>query len=167
MRTLLFFTFCFLSGLTAVMTQAAEASAPVSPPDFANSCMALNNFSLERVGDVPGRVVEASVVTGRKTPEGVRLYYKKRGHSQGAPTPMLETYPDHCRVEGYMTPHVKFIMQMPPPDKWNGRFLLAACEGWCGQIYEETMMPGLNRGYAVIANDGGHYGDPPFDGVWI
>lgn len=145
----------------------AFEAAPAQPaPAFVDACMALNTLSLEQVGDVPGRVVDAFVVSGKKTPEDIRIRYKKRGHSQGAPTPMLETYPDHCRVEGYMTPHVKFIMQLPPPDKWNGRFLLAACEGWCGSIYEETMMPGLNRGYAVITNDGGHYGDPPFDGVW-
>ena len=165
MRSLKLSILCLIAAMAATPTVAAT-EAPPKATAHANSCMSLNAFSLETAADVPGRVVDASVVTGGATPDDLRISYKKRGHSQGAPTPMMEVFPEHCRVEGYMTPNIKFIMLLPPAEKWNGRFMMAACEGWCGYIYEATLMPGLNRGYAVITNDGGHYSDPPFDGVW-
>lgn len=135
-------------------------------PAFSQSCSMLNEFPLLDVADVPGRVVWAEPNAGTETPEDSRLYYRKRGHVQGAPTPMMEEYPVHCSVEGYMTPNIKWVMHLPAPEEWNGRFLLSACEGWCGQLNMEGLMPGLSRGYAVAISDGGHYGEVGFDGVW-
>ncbi|MFC3053195.1 tannase/feruloyl esterase family alpha/beta hydrolase [Kordiimonas pumila] len=168
MRKHLFVLMSALGMVSTSMAQATEPTATTSAvePKYTNKCMALNKFSLTEVADVPGRVVWASVAIEQETPEDSRLYYKKRGQVQGAPTPMLKVFPEHCSVEGYMTPNIKFMMHMPPPEKWNGRFLLAACEGWCGQLNEEALMPGLARGYAVVTNDGGHYGAVGFDGVW-
>lgn len=143
---------------------AAENSAP--PEKFEQKCSALQQMSLEYVADVPGRIVKTEVVINKPTPSSMREMYVKRGHTQGAPTPALETYPPHCRVEGYMTPSIKFLMHLPLEETWNNRFMMAACEGWCGAVNEATLMPGLSRGSAVITNDGGHYSGRGFDGVW-
>lgn len=149
-------------GLVVAQVPALAAGAD----DLAARCEALNLLNLEMAGDAPGRIVTTSLVRGAKATERERVFFKKRGHSQGMPTPMLEVFPDHCLVEGYVTPHVRFNMVLPPPGKWNERFMLAACDAWCGKVHSEIVVPGLNRGYATLTNDGGHYSRAPFDGIW-
>jgi hypothetical protein len=146
----------------------SNAQAAPSPEleSLAERCDSLNYISIERVGDAPGRIVQTKMVVGKPAPPADQVWFKKRGHSQGIPTPMLEKFPDHCRVEGYVTPHVRFNLLLPPPDKWNGRFMLAACDAWCGKLHEEIVIPGLHRGFATLTNDGGHYSRAPFDGIW-
>jgi hypothetical protein len=152
--------------LISVVVAIAALQTTASAADLAERCEALNLLNLEQVGDAPGRIVTTSLVIGKKATEREQLYFKKRGHSQGMPTPMSETFPDHCLVEGYVTPHVRFNMVLPPPEKWNYRFMLAACDAWCGKLHPEIVVPGLNRGYATLTNDGGHYSRAPFDGIW-
>lgn len=144
---------------------AAAPAAPV-PEDFAKRCEALNHLDLQRVADSPGNIVATSVVAGRASTPQERIMFMKRGHSQGNPTPQLDSFPTHCRVEGYVTPAVKFNLVLPLVDKWNERFMLAACDAWCGRVGEDIVIPGLHHGYATITNDGGHYSRAPFDGIW-
>jgi len=153
-----------LASATAFSPVSAAAQAPVS--DIAARCEALNELDLETVGDAPGRIVQTSVVKGKAATPVEKIMFVKRGHSQGNPIPTLDAYPDHCRVEGYVTPNVKFTMVLPAPDVWNNRFMLAACDAWCGKVHDEIVVPGLYQGYATITNDGGHYSRAPFDGIW-
>lgn len=146
--------------------QAHAAGETASQSAFEQKCAALQQMPLDAVADVPGRITSTKVVVDEPTPEAMREWYVKRGHTQGAPTPAVETYPAHCRVEGYMTPRIKFLLLLPYMDDWNNRFMLAACEGWCGALNNETLMPGLARGSAVATNDGGHFSGRGFDGVW-
>jgi len=154
--------------LAASALTAPARSAPVAlPADTpAAQCEALNHLSLETAADSPGQIVSTAYVAGREATAEEQELFAYRGVTQGNPTPPLGSFPDHCRVEGYVTPNVKFMMMLPPPPQWNNRFMLAACEGWCGKVNPETLVPGLHRGYASITNDGGHYSREPFDGIW-
>lgn len=155
---------------TVVPSASAQAPADQLGEDegkgFAQRCKAMNAVDLERAGDNPGRVVRTELVEGRKASPRQRIMFKKRGHSQGNPMPEEEMFPDHCLVEGYVTPHVQFAMMLPDSGDWNGRFMLAACDGWCGKVHSEITVPGLHKGYATLTNNGGHYSRAPFDGIW-
>jgi feruloyl esterase len=141
-------------------------AAPAGPADLAARCEALNLLNLEAVGDAPARIVATSDEPALKANPRETLFFKKRGNSQGNPTPKMATFPPHCYVEGYVTPHVQFSMRLPPPDTWNGNFMLAACDAWCGKVHTDITVPGLNDGYATLTNNGGHYSRAPFDGIW-
>jgi hypothetical protein len=154
--------------LTCLATCSALAQIQAAMPttEAAKRCEALNQLDLEMVGDAPGRIVTTAMRLSAPASGAERIMFKKRGHSQGNVTEPAETYPDHCRVDGYVTPHVKFAMVLPALEKWNGRFMLAACDAWCGKVHDEIVVPGLAAGYATLTNDGGHYGRAPFDGIW-
>lgn len=153
-------------GGASLWAQTPQASAPAVPREFVDRCEALNNLDLESAADSPGKIVLASVVAARPSTPQEKIMFKKRGHSQGHVTPPLAEYPVHCKVEGYVTPAVKFSLALPLDGEWNKRFMLAACDAWCGRVGEDIVVPGLHNGYATITNDGGHYGRAPFDGIW-
>ena len=135
--------------------------------DLAKRCDAMNHLDLDAVGDAPARVTATSVVIGKKTAPREKTMFVKRGHSQGSPTPPLDEYPPHCRIEGYIAPQTKFVLLLPLEKKsWNERFMLAACDGFCGAAHPEAPVPGLYRGFATITNNGGHDSRAPFDAVW-
>lgn len=152
--------------LFATASQADEATRSDTIADLEARCAALNLVDLEAVGDAPARIVATSHEVALQANARETLFFKKRGNSQGNPTPKMATFPTHCAVEGYITPHVQFSMRLPPPDQWNGRFMLAACDAWCGKVHTDITVPGLNDGYATITNNGGHYSRAPFDGIW-
>ncbi|MFC3050798.1 tannase/feruloyl esterase family alpha/beta hydrolase [Kordiimonas pumila] len=158
----------FIPALAGTAYAAPNQKAHIKDFDtFAAQCEAMNQIDLEDVGDMPGRVVRTEVVIDKKADSKYQsVYFKKRGHSQGIPTPELEYFPAHCLVEGYVTPHVQFSMMLPPVDNWNERFMLAACDAWCGRVGPEMPVPGLNSGFATLTNNGGHYSRAPFDGIW-
>ena len=156
----------FAALLIAGASQAGESIRPSTITDLAARCEALNLVNLETVGDAPARIVTTNHETALAANPRETLFFKKRGNSQGNPTPKMPTFPTHCSVEGYVTPHVQFSMRLPPPDKWNGNFMLAACDAWCGKVHTDITVPGLNDGYATITNNGGHYSRAPFDGIW-
>lgn len=159
-----------LLGVSALALDAKAPEAPPPPPNvpkaFVERCEALNNLNIEKAADTPGKIVLAQVVSGRPATKADQRMFEKRGHSQGHPAKALTEYPVHCKVEGYVTPAVKFNLVLPLDDKWNKRFMLAACDAWCGKVGEDIIGPGLQNGYATITNDGGHYGRAPFDGIW-
>lgn len=152
---------------TANLAWAHGAPPPKAPLEgLAAKCDALNLLNLEAVGDAPARIVQTRYVVDQAATPLERTMFEKRGHSQGMPTPAMEKFPVHCLVEGYVTPSVKFNLVLPPHEAWNGRFMLAACDAWCGKVHAEIVVPGLARGYATLTNDGGHYSRAPFDGIW-
>lgn len=65
--------------------------------------------------------------------------------------------PEICRVEGYITPTVGFLVRMPTTS-WNGKFMMGGCGGPCGNYLEDRIDPALVRNYAVVTTDMGHKG---------
>lgn len=68
--------------------------------------------------------------------------------------------PAHCEVRGIKAKKVEFLMRLPTP--WNGRFMMAGCGGFCGELlpdkpgFSNSINEAVKRGYAAIAHDGGH-----------
>src|SRR5580692_3724929 len=75
------------------------------------------------------------------------------------PPPMLSA---HCRVQLDLKPTLDSLIKMelwlPPPDKWNGKFLGAGNGGFAGSIQglRQGMPQALNAGYATAGTDTGH-----------
>ncbi len=73
--------------------------------------------------------------------------------------------PTYCFVSGKMVSDretgktVHFTAALPPPDRWNGRFLFAGCGGHCGEIYP-PRVGALRKGYAIWSTDDGHIAQP-------
>ena len=71
-----------------------------------------------------------------------------------------ESLPRHCRVRGTIDGRVGFEMRLPA--RWNGRFLMAGCGGFCGELmpdkpgHANSINEALKRGYAAISHDSGH-----------
>ena len=68
--------------------------------------------------------------------------------------------PSHCRVEGYVSPNVEFVLRMPGSSDWNGNFMEASPGGYGGSAERMATWcdEGLRRGYACITHDTGHTG---------
>jgi len=68
--------------------------------------------------------------------------------------------PTYCRVRGVIDSHVQFEMRLP--ERWNRRFMMAGCGGFCGELlpdkpgHSNAINEALKRGYAAISHDGGH-----------
>jgi feruloyl esterase len=80
-----------------------------------------------------------------------------------------ESLPKYCRVRGTITGHTQFEMRLP--ERWNGRFLMAGCGGFCGALlpdkpgHSNAINEALKRGYAAISHDGGHQA-PSWETGW-
>lgn len=82
-------------------------------------------------------------------------------------------FQEYCQVQGYIRPAIHFEMRLPV-SFWNERLLMRGCEGFCGRLDpehpltdgENAARPALERGYAIIATDGGHWGESSRDGLW-
>lgn len=84
----------------------------------------------------------------------------------------IEGLPPFCQVRGTAAGKVGFEMRLPLQADWNGRFLLAGCGGFCGQLlpdkpgYSNSINASLQRGYAAMAHDSGHQADSTANTVW-
>ncbi|MEF8939280.1 MAG: tannase/feruloyl esterase family alpha/beta hydrolase [Salinivenus sp.] len=87
--------------------------------------------------------------------------------------PASDDLPEYCRVLGYVRPAINFEIRLPTAG-WNGKFYMAGCGGYCGELESEnpssqftnSINYGLRRNYAVSTTDGGHWGENLFDGRW-
>lgn len=72
-----------------------------------------------------------------------------------------------CVVEGVVAPEVGFELRLPQPERWNGKFVMLGCGGFCGRMAEVYNVCDAvsDRGYACILTDMGHRGTP-FQGGW-
>jgi Tannase and feruloyl esterase len=140
---------------------AAQAADPA-----ANACADLAKRSFETAADTPAKVTSAVLVAAAPVAADLATDNTRRGEVLGAPIADASQMPAYCKVLGYVAPTVRFELRLPLPSRWNGRFLLSACDGWCGQLLEEACVPGLSRDYATATTDGGHAGLSRFDGVW-
>lgn len=77
----------------------------------------------------------------------------------------------YCRIAGTIRPAIGFEVRLPATD-WNGKFYMAGCGGFCGQVDADSpnlfnaINHALRRGYAVATTDGGHWGSGSTDARW-
>ncbi len=125
------------ASLLLILVLVPTPAHAASPQD----CAALASTDFSRLPDAPTRVVTAQVV-----------------NASGK-------VPQYCRVEGYIAPQVGFEFHLPL-EKWNGKFLMQGCGGFCGSLQGlESCPEALARGYACGTTDMGHRG-PSMDGKW-
>src|SRR5690606_21482837 len=68
--------------------------------------------------------------------------------------------PRFCKVRGKIAKRIRVEMRLPAD--WNGRFMMAGCGGFCGELlpdksgHSNTINEALKRGYAAISHDSGH-----------
>jgi Tannase and feruloyl esterase len=85
--------------------------------------------------------------------------------------PAADDLPEYCRVLGYVRPAINFEIRLPT-QSWNGKFYMAGCGAWCGQLESDrpgfTNAPnhGLRRNYATSTMDGGHRAPTRWDVSW-
>lgn len=75
----------------------------------------------------------------------------------GVNGPADDDLPEFCRVEGFISPTVGFLLRMPTVN-WNGKFMMGGCGGPCGNYLEDRIDHALVRNYAVVTTDMGHKG---------
>ncbi len=86
------------------------------------------------------------------------------------PVTQRKDLPPFCRVTGQIAPSIGFEMRLPMQG-WNGRFLLAGCGAYCGELvpdregYANSINFALRRGYAATTTDSGHQA-PRTDTSW-
>ncbi len=69
-----------------------------------------------------------------------------------------------CRVTGIARPvagsEIRFEVWLPAPAAWNGRLQGVGNGGFAGSIAYSGLTRAVGGGYAVVATDTGHVGDP-------
>lgn len=79
--------------------------------------------------------------------------------------------PEYCRITGTIFPEIGFEMRFPT-EGWNGKFYMAGCGAFCGQVgsdvpgFINSMNYGLKRNYAVAATDSGHQAKSKSESLW-
>jgi len=121
----------------------AQAAGPADP---VKACSGLMSFDFTRVPEAATRVTASS---------------------QSA---AVDDQPALCRVLGYVIPNVGIELRLPETS-WNGKLYHVGCGALCGStavVFDELKAAdeALARGYAVVANDMGHRGASPLDGLW-
>jgi feruloyl esterase len=134
--------------------------------DKACGMLRFMDFSQLENGDAATSITSANLVRGETLTEQDQLMTYKYSILMAAPVDRHVTkLPDHCNVEGYISPTIRFQIRLPIANEWNERFLLSACDGFCGSVQTHRTMAGLVRQYATLTHDGGHSGIG-FDGKW-
>jgi len=81
-----------------------------------------------------------------------------------------ERLPAFCQIKGVLRKRIRFESRLPLQE-WNGKFLMAGCGGFCGELlpdkpgFSNSINEALKMGYATIAHDGGHTA-PSYDTSW-
>ncbi len=68
--------------------------------------------------------------------------------------PASPTAPSHCYIQGTIASRIRFHMQLPLPENWNGRLLNIGDGGKDGQL--DFADNRLAQGYAVANSNSGH-----------
>lgn len=136
--------------------------------DETRDCAKLRHLDLANLdsGNAAGSIGNARFLKGIKLSgrEALRTY--RYGLMMGAPIREdIKKLPDHCFIEGYVTPTIKFEIRLPSKEDWNGNYIMYSCDGFCGRVQTERTMAGVIKKYATMTHDGGHtaFG---FDGKW-
>jgi Tannase and feruloyl esterase len=84
------------------------------------------------------------------------------------PAPVAVNAP-FCRVQGVLKPStdsdIKFEVWLPPASAWNGKYQGVGNGGFAGSLIYNSMVWGLDAGYAVSGTDTGHVGGS-LDSAW-
>jgi feruloyl esterase len=98
--------------------------------------------------------------------DGAKVLYAAMaapGDIPATPTRLGAHAAEHCEVKGIATPTsdstINFTLWLPPPDKWNGKYLQKGSGGWGGEAYSYALITPVSRGYAAAVTDDGHSGD--------
>lgn len=75
-----------------------------------------------------------------------------------------DNLPAFWKITGTLFPEIRFELRLPPKWKWNKRFYMAGCGGFCGGVdtgfpngqFTNNLNWGLLRGYAAATTDSGH-----------
>ena len=126
----------------------------------------LGDFSQLEQGNAAISITNAEYVPSQTLDADTELWTYKYSRLLGAPIPKgINSLPEHCLVEGYAAPTIRFQLRLPMNQVWNQRFLLNACMGFCGEVSNYPTMAGVMRNYATMSHDGGHTA-AGFDGLW-
>ncbi len=124
------------------------------------------DFSQLEQGNAAMSITNAEYIPSQTLDADTELWTYKYSRLLGAPIPKgTNSLPEHCLVEGYAAPTIRFQLRLPMDQVWNQRFLLNACMGFCGEVSNYPTMAGVMRNYATMSHDGGHTA-AGFDGLW-
>src|SRR5581483_7177486 len=120
--------------LCVLVTYVMPANASDVAPDASARCQALMSMDFSAIQEAPTQISAVRHIENAEEllsdlpdlsalpPNIVAVMKKSLLHMQ----PM-------CRVAGYVTPNVGFLLALPD-DHWNGKFLHLGCGGWCGDF---------------------------------
>lgn len=166
----MFITKPSLSSLLLLLAPICMFSLSASAADdveLTKQCKLLESISYETAADSPAVIMSATYTTQADKSLEFQFMFGKRSIVQGIPVgENVHELPPHCRIEGYIAPAVKFLILLPDPTLWNLDVLYSSCDAFCGAVDQDMPVPGLIKGFATIATDGGHINKRPFDGTW-
>lgn len=135
-RSVVFMAACVLTATAIHLAAAAEAH---------DTCEALKNMELDHAALVSAKWVEAG-------PMEVKLGYPPRA--------VHISVSGRCEVTGVARPtsdsEITFLLWLPGPADWNGKYLQRGNGGWAGYIDPSNLIAPFVHGYAVSATDDGH-----------
>ena len=150
-----------------VWSGAAVAASDVNGPVAVESEASCLTLTSQTIADTS--ILSANVVNGDAQPIPAASLRYAKGHAMRAgDRPPL---PEYCRVRGFVRPAINFEMRLPAVD-WNGKFFMAGCGGFCGDLRPERLgqsngiNAALSKNYAVVTSDAGHWGAHAADGLW-
>jgi feruloyl esterase len=139
----------------------SHADERTSSDDRKARCEALVSADFSTFRDAPAAISDAKLI------ENVRDMLGPVDNIPPDLTPIvmqsLATMQPLCRVSGYVSPNVGFLLVLPASN-WNGKFLHLGCGGWCGDTRWFAVLCALHPDYACIGTDMGHTGD---GGLWF
>jgi hypothetical protein len=132
-------------------------SAPV-PPTKASAALAL-----PPAPTIPAKIDCATLVQSGARPNALVPNFEEIAE---APTRITSasvvaatgTEPEHCLVQGYVMPQIKFRLKLPTTT-WQGRYLQVGCGGFCGSVGNPAFpacRTELGGDFAVAATNDGH-----------
>ena len=129
----------FVAACVLTATRLAAAA------DAHSTCEALKNMELDHAAVVSAKWVEAG-------PMEVKLGYPPRA--------VQVSVSGRCEVTGVARPtsdsEITFLLWLPGPADWNGKYLQRGNGGWAGEIDPSNLIAPFVHGYAVSATDDGH-----------
>jgi len=152
----------WMIGLVLALSCTSPGLAWAKDPQA--DCAALAMKTFDHLPDAPTTITLARYEVARPDIASQPVVWRAL-QQMGSPAELTKGTPALCRVQGYVAPTVRFEILLPVGG-WNGKFLLSTCDGFCGALNDRYCVPAFLRGYATATTDGGHTGNPGFDGVW-
>ncbi|MGD0134721.1 MAG: tannase/feruloyl esterase family alpha/beta hydrolase [Bryobacteraceae bacterium] len=141
---------------------ATGRAQSVSGDDDAR-CHALETVDFSNIVDAPTQITEARLAkdAGGLLGDPLSLPFL-RNFGIAKLTKAIGNVQPTCRVLGYVTPNVGFLLLLPV-SHWNGKVLHVGCGGWCGSTASVPIACASHSEYACFGTDMGHTGE---GGLW-